>query len=218
MKRILCVGYRDWALKIYDALSKDAENLYLIIRTKEQFKDSIVEDFQPELVLFYGWSWKVSANVVAKYNCLMLHPSPSPLYRGGSPIQNQIIAGETMSAVTIFLMDAGLDTGGIVAQEQLSLEGNVKDIFERIVEIGCNLSQQIIKSGFHVRQQDHSRATSYPRLEEKASEITRQELENASAEYLYNKVRMLTDPYPNAFIKTSDGKKLFILDAKIEDS
>ena len=42
------------------------------------------------------------------------------------------------------------------------------------------------------------------------SEITVEEISTKSGEYLYNKIRMLQDPYPNAFIKTSDGKKLKI--------
>ena len=44
----------------------------------------------PDIVLFYGWSWKVSEKLINKFDCLMLHPSPLPKYRGGSPIQNQI--------------------------------------------------------------------------------------------------------------------------------
>ena len=41
------------------------------------------------------------------------------------------------------------------------------------------------------------------------SEITLAELKNESLKYIYNKIRMLDDPYPNAYIKLKD-KKLFI--------
>ena len=37
------------------------------------------------------------------------------------------------------------------------------------------------------------------------------------AEYLYNKIRMLANPYPNAFIRTADGKKLMITSAHIQE-
>ena len=40
------------------------------------------------------------------------------------------------------------------------------------------------------------------------SEITIQELSSKDGEYLYNKIRMLQDPYPNAFFKTADNKIL----------
>ena len=36
------------------------------------------------------------------------------------------------------------------------------------------------------------------------------------SQYLYNKIRMLGDPYPYAYIKTVDGKKLLIKDVSIE--
>ena len=49
------------------------------------------------------------------------------------------------------------------------------------------------------------------------SEITIKELTESNAEYLFNKIRMLADPYPNAYFKTNDGKKLVILKARIED-
>ena len=44
------------------------------------------------------------------------------------------------------------------------------------------------------------------------------ELQNSSAEYLNNKIRMLNDPYPNAYIKTADGKKLFIIESKLNSN
>jgi len=49
------------------------------------------------------------------------------------------------------------------------------------------------------------------------SELTIEELSEESAEYLYNKIRMLQDPYPNPYIKTKDGKRLIINSATIED-
>ena len=47
----------------------------------------------------------------------MLHPSPLPKFRGGSPIQNQIIRGEKISAVTIFKINKIIDGGDIYFQK-----------------------------------------------------------------------------------------------------
>ena len=60
-------------------------------------------------------------------------------------------------------------------------------------------------------------ATYVERRTEEQSEITIKELKEQSAEYIYNKIRMLQDPYPNAFIHAVDGKKIFITKAYIED-
>ena len=147
----------------------------------------------------------------------MLHPSPLPKYRGGSPIQNQIINGEKNGAVTLFLMDSGIDTGPIINQKSISLEGSLNKIFDQITEVGTELTLEFLNKGYKLKEQDHSMATSYKRRSPEESEITINEINNKDSLYLYNKIRMLKDPYPNAFIRTIDGKKLYILNAKIED-
>tara|TARA_Y100001973_G_C5183304_1_gene326244 strand:+ start:1718 stop:1879 length:162 start_codon:yes stop_codon:yes gene_type:complete len=48
------------------------------------------------------------------------------------------------------------------------------------------------------------------------SEITFEEISDNTAEYLYNKIRALQSPYPNAFIKCKDGTKLFLEHASVE--
>ena len=99
--RIACIGYREWALKIYTNIQKKSDHIFLNIKNFETYSDQIIKDFSPDLVMFYGWSWIVSKELIENFTCLMLHPSPLPLYRGGSPIQNQIIEGRKTSKVSI---------------------------------------------------------------------------------------------------------------------
>lgn len=216
--RIACVGYRDWALQIYDDLARSSNHLFLIIRNKSQFSEEILSDFKPDLVLFYGWSWIIPEDILSKYKCLMLHPSPLPKYRGGSPIQNQIIAGEKKSKVTIFLMTNELDAGDILAQGDLSLEGTLDEIFQSMTHLGIVLTNQLLEKGLNPIKQDNSQATFCKRRKPEDSEITLEEIKTASAEYLYSKIRMLADPYPNAFIRTADGKKLLLKASEISDN
>lgn len=215
--RIACIGYRDWAIQIYKELSRTLDHEFLLIQSEEEYKDQTIRDYQPDLVLFYGWSRIVRREIVKQFTCLMLHPSRLPEYRGGSPIQNQIIRGVEESAVTILVMDEGIDTGPIVAQAALSLLGSIDDIFHRISKIGYELTCKLIAEGLDPVEQDHAAATEFKRRSPSESEITKAELMNASSLYLYNKIRMLQSPYPNAFIRTSDGKKLYIIDAWIAD-
>ena len=217
--RIACVGYRSWALNIYDQLAQSMDHVFLIFRSREQFNEEALRDFRPDLVLFYGWSWIISDDLLKDYRCLMLHPSPLPRYRGGSPIQNQIIAGETSSKVSIFVMNNEIDAGDLLAQKYLSLEGSLDEIFCRIEQIGFQLTLQILRDGLNPVPQDPTRATFCKRRKPEDSEITLAELQEKDAKYLYNKIRMLADPYPNAFIRTIDGKRLLIKMAALhEDS
>ena len=112
-------------MKIYINLVKKSSHEFLIINSKNKFNADDVIDFRPDLILFYGWSWKISSKLIENCNYIMLHPSPLPKYRGGSPIQNQIINGETKSKVALFIMDDGIDTVAIIAQENISFEGSL---------------------------------------------------------------------------------------------
>ena len=215
--KIACVGYREWALEIYDALAGNAQHEFLILRSKDEFSEDVILDFNPELVLFYGWSWIVPPTLIKKFKCIMLHPSPLPKYRGGSPLQNQIISGETKGAVTLFIMDEGLDTGPIVATQSISLEGDLGDIFKRITKSGISLTIKLLQEGLHPVPQNEAEATSFKRRKPEESEITLNEIREQTSDFLYNKIRMLQPPYPNAYIRTADGKKLLILNARIED-
>lgn len=215
--RIACVGYRDWALNIYDRLAATSDHSFLIFRSKAQFKLEVLDDFKPDLVLFYGWSWRIPDDLLERHTCVMLHPSPLPRYRGGSPIQNQIIAGESSSKVSLFVMTAELDAGDLLGQKDLSLAGTLDAIFKRIEDAGLELTRHILEHGLHRSPQDHSKATFCKRRTPGESEITADELFSKPAEYLYNKIRMLADPYPNAYILTADGKRLVITAAHIEE-
>lgn len=214
---IACITYRDWALDIYDKIYdiyKDKHN-FLIWRTKDDFDASLLKEFKPDLILWYGWSWIVEETFVNDYESIMLHPSPLPKYRGGSPIQNQIINGEKIGAVSLFRMNEGLDKGDIYQQLPMSLTGTLDDIFRRISDLGFAATCDIINNNYTLRTQDELKSSYYKRRSLKDSEITIEELQTQSSEYLHNKIRMLNDPYPNAFIRTINGEKLYLIKSKI---
>lgn len=216
--RVACVGYRDWALNIYDRLARSTDHTFLIFRSKAQFKVDALDDFKPDLVLFYGWSWIVPADLLERHTCLMLHPSPLPRYRGGSPIQNQMIEGKTTSKVSLFVMTDELDAGDLVGQQDLSLADTLADIFKRMEDAGVELTRHLLEHGLQRVPQDHSAATYCKRRTPGDSEITIEELSSQTAKYLYDKIRMLADPYPNAYIRCADGKKLMLTVAHIEEA
>ena len=215
--RVACVGYRDWALQIYDNLAATCECNFLIIRSLAQYNKELIRDFKPDLVLFYGWSWKIEKEIINDYICLMLHPSELPKYRGGSPIQNQIIDGITVTKASIFKMVDEIDAGDIVAQSDLSLDGYVDEILDRLTKIGIEETRILLKHGITTKPQKHEFATYRTRLTPKESEITVDELINEKGEYLYNKIRMLTGPYPRAYFKTRDGKKILFDKVRLID-
>ena len=144
--RIACIGYRDWAIDIYEKLIETYQNVhdFLLIKSREEFNEDDILNFKPEIILWYGWSWVVDEKFTNNFTSIMLHPSPLPRYRGGSPIQNQIINGENETSVTLFKMTAELDEGDIYIQLKMSLSGSIKEIFERISNLGYAGTCQIL--------------------------------------------------------------------------
>lgn len=212
--KILFYGYRDWSFKIFNQINFDKK--YLI--THDDYE--IINQVKPNLIFFIGWSNIIPDNIVNNNICICLHPSPLPKYRGGTPIQHQIINNEKESAVSLFIMDDGLDTGDILYQSNFSLEGKLDDIFDRIIKGGVDGINFIInnydKIDYIRKPQNNELSTTYKRRKESDSEITFDEILNNGPVYLYNKIRSLNDPYPNAYIKCKDGKKIYILDSKYE--
>ena len=217
--KILCCTYREWAKAICRKLEDSFKENYcfLYINSKEQYSSKLINELNPDLILWYGWSWIVPKNILDNYYSVMLHPSPLPKYRGGSPIQNQIINGEKNSAVTLFKMNDKMDAGPIIKQKEFSLSGNLDDIFDRIVNTGFELSLDLLKNFPNIQTIDQKgNPTYFTRRFPNESIITIEDIKNNSAKYLHNKIRALQDPYPNAYIKCSDGKKLFITHTKYE--
>ena len=213
--KILCVGYRDWAIKIYTNLVKKRKDKIFLHYTKSYLEKKILK-IDPDIILFYGWSWIIKEKVFKNYNCFMLHPSALPKYRGGSPIQNQIIRGEKISAVTIFKINEIIDGGDIYFQKKISLIGSLNKIFEKIVIEGTKGTLKILDTKkIKIKKQNHNTATYFTRRKPEQSEITIKEIKEKPAEYIANKIRMLNDPYPNAFIRLKN-KKLFIKKFKIK--
>lgn len=218
MKIIGC-AYRRWALDIFEHVGNSLDVDITVIKYPEDVKAERFEEVEPEMTLFYGWSWRVSDDIVRNHLCLGLHPAPLPSYRGGSPIQNQIMNGEVASTVSIFKMTSEMDAGDLCAEAPYSLEGDLFEILHRIRDIGSQLTINIIKDymagqlKFWPQQGD---VHFYKRRQPSDSEITPEELSLATARYLYNKIRSLQPPYPSAFITCADGNKLYLTEASCE--
>ena len=186
---IYICAYRDWALGIYNQIK--GINCKLI-NSRDQLNN--IKFNNDDVIFFIGWSWMVKDYIINNNRCICLHPSPLPKYRGGSPIQHQIINGEKDSAVTFFIMNDKLDAGEILYQEKFSLEGELSDIFNRIISIGSKGLLTLLHTEVKPIKQDELKATYYKRRKPEESEITIDEIKNKPTEYLYNKIRMLNDP------------------------
>ena len=101
---------------------------------------------------------------IPKYGSLNVHPSLLPKYRGATPMQAAILAGERQTGVTIILMDQEMDHGDIIAQTgaPIALDETYQSLSEKMAKAGADLLIQTIPK--HIlsltpQPQDHSQAT-----------------------------------------------------------
>lgn len=89
--------------------------------------DSIaaVEELGPDLIVLADYGQIVPAELLGlRHGALNLHPSLLPRHRGATPIAAAILAGDGETGVSLMRMDAGLDTGPLIAQRRVPLQGD----------------------------------------------------------------------------------------------
>jgi methionyl-tRNA formyltransferase len=95
--------------------------------TRLRDPDSVaaLEALSPDLLVLADYGQIVPPAILALplHRALNLHPSLLPRHRGASPVPAAILDGDTDTGVTLMVMDDGLDTGPIVAQVALPLDG-----------------------------------------------------------------------------------------------
>ena len=200
----LFCAYRKWALKLFKDLNKKNKN-FVLLKNPKQLTYNYVKKLNPKFIFFPDWSWIVPKDIIENYKCVCIHESDLPKFRGGSPIQNQIIRNKRKTKSTAFLMTDKLDAGDILIQKSLSLEGSLIEIFQRMIKNDYQIVMSIIYGKFKRRKQK-GKATLYKRRKPEQSELRTL---NYSKTYLYNFIRMLEDPYPNAFLKVGRKKIIF---------
>lgn len=184
---------------------------FVHLSSRAELTAARVRRLKPRLALFPDWSWRVPDEVLAATYCVGFHAAPLPAFRGGSPIQNQIAAGVERSALTAFRMQRGLDLGDILLQSPLSLRGSLRQIFGRIKRSMAVMVGKLLVGAYEPRPQVGV-GSRVPRRRPDESELP--DL-RAPLARLHDHIRMLADPYPNAFLRI-DGKRLVFKDARYD--
>ena len=100
------------------------------------------------VVVAYGLILPRSVLELPRLGCLNIHASLLPRWRGAAPIQRAILAGDTESGVTIMQLDAGLDTGAILAQQAVAIGAEVTSatLLQQLARSGAQLLLEVIAS------------------------------------------------------------------------
>jgi len=152
---------------------------------------------------------------VPRLGSICFHPSPLPRYRGGSAINWQIIKGETQTAVSVFWVDRGIDTGPILLQKPATIGPNDTAgslYYNTLFPLGVETiieAVQLIAAGRALRvPQDATKGTYDPLCRDEHACIDWAR----PVQEIYNLVRGC-DPQPGAYT-TFNGQRLRFYDAR----
>ena len=135
------------------------------------------------------------------HGCLNVHASLLPRWRGASPIQAAILAGDAETGVTIMRMDKGLDTGPILIERAIPIapDDTAATLSDKLSTLGADILietlPKYLSSELKPTPQPEAGATSAPILKKSDGELDAA----LSAEELARKVRAF-NPWPGAFI------------------
>ena len=118
------------------------------VNTKE-FKQALLK-LNPDIILVGSWGEKISKEIYdfPKIAAINAHPSLLPKYRGPNPYFWTIRNQEQISGVTFHLIDKGLDTGAILAQEEIKIypSDTGKSLKERTVLVARGVVCELLKA------------------------------------------------------------------------
>ena len=150
---------------------------------------------------------------IPKLGTFNLHAALLPQYRGAAPINWAVINGEKTTGVTTFMIDEGMDTGGIMYRYDCKIEpeDTAGDVHDKLMEIGSklvvNTVEAIIDKNVELRVQKSFIQGS--EILHPAPKLTRELCHidwNGKTSHIYNLIRGLS-PYPAAFTELAKDDK-----------
>ena len=146
-------------------------------------------EFDLFIVASYGYILSQKILDVPKHGVLNVHTSLLPKYRGASPIESAILAGDTETGSTIMQMTLGMDEGPIITQSRFDLEPDVlkPDLFEMLAHDGGKLLANILGEYLSGKctpiEQNHSEATYCKKIEKSDGDITHDDDQTRDRKY-----------------------------------
>ena len=149
-----------------------------------------------------------------RMGCLNVHASLLPRWRGAAPVQRAILAGDAQTGITIMQMDAGLDTGPMLATARVQVEGKTAgELTAELAELGAQLMVGTLTEleMLHAVPQPEDSVTYARKIDKAESRIDWAQ----PAEAIERQVRAFA-PAPGAFFE-HQGERYRVLAAEVAD-
>lgn len=178
----------------------------------------LVREISPDLCIVAGWYQIISADLldIVPLGWVGFHASMLPKYRGSAPLVWAMINGERTTGVSLFYFDQDVDTGDIIAQDEIEIAAtdSIHDVYERATDSAVRLLtgniSDILEQSVHRVSQDGNLASYGAKRTPEDGRISW--IQPAGS--LYDFVRAQSHPYPGAYTMEG-GFKLYIWKASI---
>lgn len=196
----------------------EAENRHIPVRHPASLRSAEAQaefaalEADVAVVAAYGLILPQAVLDAPRHGCLNVHASLLPHWRGAAPIQRAILAGDAVTGVTIMQMEAGLDTGPMLATARTPVEDKTAgELTAELAEIGAQLMAGTLEdlAALHAVPQDDAEA-SYAAKIDKAEALIDW---SRGAEAIERQVRAFA-PFPGAWFEL-DGERIKVLKAQV---
>lgn len=163
--------------------------------------NKIFKNSDTNICFLIGWSWIIKTDISNNVDFYCLHPSDLPKFRGGSPIQHQLLHNVKKTKMTLFKVNRFIDGGKIYKKAPIKLDNSMNYIFNQMTNSSVILINKFIndlyKNKIKLYRQNLTNSKIYKRIKEKESFINYNSLKKMKYLYLYNLILSLEKPYPN---------------------
>ncbi len=182
-----------------------AQKLGLPVMQPVKVRD-IVEDIRalrPDLIVVvaYGQILPKTILEIPPRGCINVHASLLPRWRGASPIQHAILAGDRQTGVTTMFMNERMDAGDIILQraEPIRPDDTAGSLHDRLAALGAELLVETLAGNLPRHPQDESQATYARKLTKEDGRIDW----SKPAIEIERQIRAM-NPWPGAFTTLGD--------------
>lgn len=174
------------------------------LKSREEQAKFAALDADLAVVAAYGLILPQPILDAPRLGCLNVHASLLPRWRGAAPVQRAILAGDAQTGITLMQMEAGLDTGPMLATARVQIDGKTAgELTAELAEIGAQLMVGTLTelTALRALPQNDANATYANKIDKAESRIDWSQ----SAEQIERQIRAFA-PSPGAWFEHGDER------------
>lgn len=215
---------RDGLKKCHSVVHNIALDFSLNVMTPQTLQtDLALRQFKlmaPDIVVVAAYGLLIPKEFleIPRYGFINIHPSDLPRWRGATPMQHTIMAGDKKTAVCVIQMDEGLDTGDIILREEINLNSNItiQKLSEQCSEVGSNMVLRILNTLKYKNILLTKQSNVGVKYAKKITSIEGKLIFSITAYEVNKKIRAL-NPNPGTYF-VYKGENIKIISSTIEES